>query len=297
MDSPTPQNINPNVSSSDRLGFTVFLAVAFHLILIMGLGFEALKATNKPTTIEVTLAKFEHVKEPDNADFLAQINQQGSGQDIDKAQKLTTTEKAPIQDAKIHKASPELEMAPVAPVDQQEQQAVQAQPTPEVVTSTVAKKPINQPEQPKSTKRLLQRSLEIASLEAELDYQQQVMTRSPRIRTITTTSTKRAVDAYYVKSWLDKVERIGNLNYPEKARKKAIFGDLRLMVTLLPNGTLKTIRVLESSGHKILDDAAIRIVRLAAPFAPFPDELAKDTDELEIIRTWRFQKNNVLSQH
>ena len=69
------------------------------------------------------------------------------------------------------------------------------------------------------------------------------------------------------------------------------------MVTLLPNGTLKTIRVLESSGHMILDDAAIRIVRLAAPFAPFPDELAKDTDELEIIRTWRFQKNNVLSQH
>jgi len=100
-----------------------------------------------------------------------------------------------------------------------------------------------------------------------------------------------------VKAWLDKVERVGNLNYPEKARQKGIFGDLRLLVALLPNGTLKEIRVLESSGHKLLDDAAIRIVRLAAPFAPFPDELSKDTDELEIIRTWRFQKNNVLSQY
>ena len=297
MEAQNSTNIAPNVSSSDRLGFTVFVAIALHLILIMGLGFEAFKTTNKPTTIEVTLAKFEHNKEPEKADFLAQMNQQGSGQPIEEAQKLTTTEKATIQDSKVNLTSPSIEVAPPAPVDQKEEQAAPNDPAPQVITLTDKPAPSPKPEQQQITKRLLQRSLEIASLEAELDYQQQVMTRSPRIRTITTTSTKRAVDAYYVKAWLDKVERVGNLNYPEKARKKAIFGDLRLMVTLLPNGTLKHIRVLESSGHKVLDDAAIRIVRLAAPFAPFPDALAKDTDELEIIRTWRFQKNNVLSQY
>ncbi|GLQ30567.1 energy transducer TonB [Litoribrevibacter albus] len=293
----TPQQITPKISSSDRLGFTVFMAIALHLIVIMGIGFEALKTTNKPTTIEVTLAKFEHHKEPDDADFLAQMNQLGSGQPIEKAQQLTTTEQAKIQAPKVNKTSPTMEALQPSEVDQQEQEAVVATQAPQRLTTNKDSLPVPKPEQPKSAKRLLQRSLEIASLEAELDYQQKVLTRSPRIRTITTTSTKRASDAYYVKAWLDKVERIGNLNYPEKARQKGIFGDLRLLVSLLPNGALKEIRVLESSGHKVLDDAAIRIVRLAAPFAPFPDELAKDTDELEIIRTWRFQKNNVLSQY
>jgi protein TonB len=245
----------------------------------------------------VTLAKFEHHKEPEDADFLAQFDQQGSGQPIDKPQQLTTTEQAKIQAPKVNQTSPTMEALTPAPVDQQEQTAVEATVTPQQITTNTDAQPIPKPEQPKSTKRLLQRSLEIASLEAELDYQQQILTRSPRIRTITTTSTKRAADAYYVKAWLDKVERVGNLNYPEKARQQGIFGDLRLLVSLRPNGALKEIRVLESSGHKVLDDAAIRIVRLAAPFAPFPDELAKDTDELEIIRTWRFQKNNVLSQY
>jgi protein TonB len=295
--SQAPQQITPKISSSDRLGFTVFVAVALHLILIMGIGFETLKVSNKPNTLEVTLAKFEHHKEPEDADFLAQFDQQGSGQPIDKPQQLTTTEQAKIQAPKVNQTSPTMEALTPAPVDQQEQTAVEATVTPQQITTNTDAQPIPKPEQPKSTKRLLQRSLEIASLEAELDYQQQILTRSPRIRTITTTSTKRAADAYYVKAWLDKVERVGNLNYPEKARQQGIFGDLRLLVSLRPNGALKEIRVLESSGHKVLDDAAIRIVRLAAPFAPFPDELAKDTDELEIIRTWRFQKNNVLSQY
>jgi len=294
---PASQQINPRISSSDRLGFTVFVAIALHLVVIMGIGFEVLKTTNKPTTIEVTLAKFEHAKEPEEADFLAQMNQQGSGQPIDKPQELTTTEQAKIQAPKVNQTSPTLEAALAAEVDQQEQEQVQAQATPELLSKQSDNPVKPKAEQPKVSKRLLQRSLEIASLEAELDYQQKVLTRSPRIRTITTTSTKRASDAYYVKAWLDKVERVGNLNYPEKARQKGIFGDLRLLVSLLPNGTLKEIRVLESSGHKLLDDAAIRIVRLAAPFAPFPDELSKDTDVLEIIRTWRFQKNNVLSQY
>ncbi|MFC3152016.1 energy transducer TonB [Litoribrevibacter euphylliae] len=292
-----PQTITPKISSSDRLGFTVFLAIALHLVLIMGIGFEVLKTSNKPATLEVTLAKFEHHKEPEDADFLAQMNQQGSGQPIEKAQQLTTTERAEIQAPKVNKTSPTMEAVAPAEIDQQEQTEVTVTPIPEQLTSPkdILSKP--KAEQPKQAKRLLQRSLEIASLEAELDYQQKVLTRSPRIRTITTTSTKRASDAYYVKAWLDKVERVGNLNYPEKARQQGIFGDLRLLVSLLPNGALKEIRVLESSGHKVLDDAAIRIVRLAAPFAPFPDDLIKDTDELEIIRTWRFQKNNVLSQY
>ncbi len=83
---------------------------------------------------------------------------------------------------------------------------------------------------------------------------------------------------------------VGNLNYPEEARRNRIYGSLRLMVSLLPDGHVKDISVLESSGHRVLDDAAIRIVRLAQPFAPFPKDMREEADILEIIRTWKFSR-------
>jgi protein TonB len=85
------------------------------------------------------------------------------------------------------------------------------------------------------------------------------------------------------------------LNYPAEARRQKIYGQLRMVVSLLPDGSIHNIEVLESSGQRILDDAAIRIVRLAAPFAAFPPELRKDVDQLEIIRTWKFEKGDKLS--
>jgi len=101
--------------------------------------------------------------------------------------------------------------------------------------------------------------------------------------------------AYYLNSWRRKVENIGNLNYPDEAKRAHNYRNLRLLVALLPDGSLKEVVLLESSGHTILDEAAIRIVHLAAPYAPFPDELRKTTDILEIIRTWQFRKNEKLS--
>jgi protein TonB len=108
-------------------------------------------------------------------------------------------------------------------------------------------------------------------------------------------SAKRTVDAYYLQSWRRKVEAVGNLNYPAAARRDRLYGSLRLLVAITPDGDLKEVRVLDSSGHAILDDAAVRIVELAAPFAPFPPEMRRNTDVLEIIRTWQFRKNRYTS--
>lgn len=99
--------------------------------------------------------------------------------------------------------------------------------------------------------------------------------------------------AAYKNAWKQKVERIGNLNYPAKARQQQLYGELRLMVAINRDGTLSSVEILKSSGFSILDDAAIRIVRLAAPYAPFTDDL-RDYDIVEIIRTWRFEKGNRL---
>ena len=147
----------------------------------------------------------------------------------------------------------------------------------------------------KQEKTLLERSLEIASLEARLDRQRQIYAKRPRIKRLTSLSTASSADAYYLNSWRRKIETIGNLNYPEEARRQKLFGSLRLMVAILPDGSLRSVEMLESSEHEVLDAAAVRIVQLASPFAPFPDELRQTTDVLEIIRTWQFRRNSVRS--
>jgi len=111
---------------------------------------------------------------------------------------------------------------------------------------------------------------------------------------ITSASTKAADHAAYLRYWIDRIEMVGNNNYPEEARQKSLYGDLRFAVTLLPNGTVDSVQVLLSSGQRVLDQAAIRTVRLASPFAPFPPEI-KQWDKLEIIRTWRFVPSNHLN--
>ncbi len=114
---------------------------------------------------------------------------------------------------------------------------------------------------------------------------------SSRVRRVTGVSPASPELSYYFEAWRRKVERVGNLNYPDAARARSLYGSLRLLVAIVPDGTLRDVRVLESSRHRVLDDAALRIVRLAAPFAPFPPEMRRNTDVLEIVRTWQFRKH------
>lgn len=101
--------------------------------------------------------------------------------------------------------------------------------------------------------------------------------------------------AYYLEAWRRKVERIGNLNYPREARSRGLSGSLRLLVTITADGALRDVRVLETSGHRTLDEAAVHIVRLAAPYAPFSPKMRASTDLLEIERTWHFRNSRYSS--
>ena len=105
----------------------------------------------------------------------------------------------------------------------------------------------------------------------------------------------RADFAYYLESWRRKVERIGKLNYPRQARAERMTGSLRLRVVIAADGALRDVRVVQSSGHQLLDDAALHIVRLASPYAPFSPAMRDTTDVLEIERTWRFLNNEISS--
>lgn len=291
----TPTQLSAGVRPADRLGFTLFLAAVLHVALILGVGFTLGDPQQISKTLEITLATFKSEEKPKKADFLAQANQQGSGTLEHKA-KPKTTEKAPFQDKEIRKATP-----PAAPPQVQKKEAPKAavaSRSPQPQKTTVKREQTKpQPESnPAPTFDSSQLSAEIASLEAELDKERQLYAKRPRIHRLSAASTMRDKGAWYKEEWRKKIERVGNLNYPEEARRQRIYGNLRLLVSINRDGTLYEVQVLESSGQPVLDQGAMRIVRLAAPFAPFTGDLA-DIDRLEIIRTWRFERGDRLSSN
>jgi len=142
-----------------------------------------------------------------------------------------------------------------------------------------------------SATALIMNSFKIASLSAQIRRKLQAKAERPR-RKFISASTKEYKYAFYMEAWRLKVERVGNLNYPEAARKRKLSGSLILDVALNDDGSINQITVRRSSGYKILDDAAIRIVELASPYSPFPDQIRKETDILHITRTWQFLNNH-----
>ena len=198
---------------------------------------------------------------------------------------------APIANAYIEKVTPTPQVRAANPTEQQTLQPV--------VTRSHSQFQIFQkdtaPNEEEHEKKLgkdqfdTPLSAEIASLRAKLDRQRQAIAKRPRIRRITSVATRASADAEYLHKWTNKIEFIGNRNFPEEAVQQKIYGKLRLATILRPNGTIHSVEILQSSGHNLLDKAALQIVHLAAPFPPFPQEIRKDVDQLEIIRTWHFE--------
>ena len=291
-----PELSSAGVKPADRLGFPLFLAAVLHAALILGLGFTLAEPSQISKTLEITLSTFKSEEKPKEADFLAQDNQQGSGTLEHKAAPKTT-EQALFQDSEVKRVTP-----PAAP-----QQPAARQQAPKAAVATRApqqqKTPVKREEakpnpqaRPAPVFDSAQLSSEIASLEAELAQEVQQYAKRPKIHRLNAASTMRDKGAWYKDEWRKKVERVGNLNYPDEARRQGIYGSLRLLVSINRDGTLYEVQVLESSGQRLLDQAALRIVRLAAPFAPFTGDLA-DVDRLEIIRTWRFERGDRLSSN
>ncbi|AFI83450.1 energy transducer TonB [Methylophaga nitratireducenticrescens] len=139
---------------------------------------------------------------------------------------------------------------------------------------------------------------EIGSLQSTLENNSMALSKSPKKRRISA-STKEYAAAAYMRSWEMKVERIGNMNYPQEAKDKGINGSLMLSVDIKPDGSVPPdgIVVSRSSGHKVLDDAAVRIVRLGAPYAAIPEDVLQNNDMLTIIRTWKFESARGLLAH
>ena len=284
------------VSSNDRMMFAIFVALMVHAMLVLGISFSAEESPAFSSTLDVTLAGYRSEEAPEDADFLAQENQQGSGT-LDEAQMQTTDVEADFHANDIRENVREEQM-PTAPrlQDSQHTQVVSTTRSPDKQQQQIAEQQPPAPDIPNGPQQsLFERSLEIASLQAKLDTERQMYARMPRIHRLTAASTMKATDAYYVNLWRQKIERMGAINYPQEAENCYDNCRLRILVSINPDGSIHELAVLESSGRRVLDEAATRIVRLAAPFAPFTNEMRREMDRLEIIRTWQFTGDRYLS--
>lgn len=311
---PAEQNSLWYAESGERLSFMLMFAIMLHAVLILAMNFTLPENKNESHTMEITLARFDDIEAPDQADYIAQANQQGSGEAVDKHEP-STRERAIFESESVQpqsaQAAQALNQSTLAqPPEPSANQQLPEDLTPvseqqsglEAVLTTSAERSEKRSEQDElkskqapatqtgTSTSMLSRSLEIASLQARLRQEQEQMARRPKVTRVTSASTLADKDALYHENWRRRIEMIGNLNYPEEARARNINGSLQLLVSVKPDGSIQEVSILKSSGHAILDDAAIRIVQMAAPYQPFPQEMRERTDLLEIIRTWKFEK-------
>jgi protein TonB len=280
----------PGTSSADRLGVTLLFSLIAHGVLALGLTFEYEKPAPRLPSLDVILVQSANDEKPDKADFLAQANNAGGG----------TAEKAHRPSEPLSSAIPKA-VSGIAPV-----QLENGAPRPETPTDaemlttkqssftvrTDTAKPDTPARRAAVEREVDQRKLEMAKLAQEIQRESEQYAKRPKRKYISA-NTKEYEFAAYMRAWVARIERIGNLNYPDEARRQQLHGQLVLTVGLTRDGRVKSIDVIQSSGHKVLDDAATRIVHLAEPFPALPEDKEK-VDELYISRTWQFLPGDIL---
>lgn len=270
----------------DRFVFTVFLSICAHALIILGIGFSLPAESRDESPLDITIASYRSEIPPQEADFRAQENQTGSGS-LDVAAAPAT-----LYESEFHAETIE-EVLPLPQIpDSGEENAVA-----EVIAAEGDLANADLAGENRAEAATDEISLAIASLQAQLDRRRQAYAKRPRTYTISSASTQKSHDALYLDNWRRHVEAVGNRNYPSEAEHLRLYGSLRLLVSQMPDGSVNDVEILSSSGHELLDRSAVDIVRMAAPFEPFPAELRSEVDILEIIRTWRFHEAEGLTSY
>ncbi|MFI3185386.1 MAG: TonB family protein [Methylococcaceae bacterium] len=270
------------LSNNDSLLIALFLAAVIHVAIGLGINFTSPQAEQVSRSIDITLVNMPTSQTPEKAEALAEENQLGAGEQSKKQQE--PPQQLPRQgssEPKPEKKRLPEQAKPKAPKKILTQKKAEKK----IVT---ASKPDIEPQiekRPQLSAEMLQQ--QIAQLGTEIRLSQQSAEQT-KIKFVDSVSAHKYVAAQYMKDWENKVERTGNLNYPEVAAKKNFSGTLTMDVGIKADGSIYSIRINQSSGNPELDEAAINIVRMSAPFAQLPTDLLKELDVLVITRIWKF---------
>lgn len=285
----------PPAADYRPLWVAVLLSLILHAAIILGVRFvkpEPIRAMNT-VMLDVVLMNSKTEEAPKQSDVLAQTNLDGGGNTDERKQRAKT----PLP--------PKPDILPSKKLDLAEAKQKQLEREADHLFKEIQVKSkknevfLQENSQRQAAKQsfdresLLNQAKEIARLEGEIAQQYHAYQTRPR-RAFFGGRAKEARFAHYVEEWRMKIERIGNLNYPQAAREQEIYGKLILSVEIHADGRLGKLSIERSSGHDVLDEAAKKIVKMAAPYARFSDDLAKDYDILTIVRTWSFTKENAL---
>lgn len=274
----------------DVLTIALFVAAMAHAIVLLGVSFRPfLDEMRTPPALEVILVQKSEQEKPDEAAYLAQSSQDGGGETDENTRPSSPFASQLDVDSDGLASTPVLASAPAPSLDSAE----------EVITAVFADETVKTEENTDTTDEveaphgtvLIEQNMDIARLAAEINRQQQEFAKRPKKKHVNARTTETA-SAEYMYKWVERVEHAGNLNYPDEARRAQLTGALILIVGIYKNGEIESITVDESSGHKVLDDAAVRIVEHAGPFDPMEGRLAEETDILYIVRTWEFHSSN-----
>jgi periplasmic protein TonB len=285
------------IAANDRLGMTLLVAGMLHAVAALGVTFQAEDASSTALPdLDVILVQSRSAQAPEKADFLAQANQIGGG---DSEQKLRPSD---LFSAPVPKPEPGIAPMPVEASEQTPQERIERDT--EVLTvrhstrivPTVPSQSEVEQANTLNTRDVTQRAMEMARLQAEISRNRQAYAKRPK-RKFISANTKEDGYAQYMQAWVAKVERVGNINYPDEARARELQGSLVLTVAIRRDGSVERIEIIQSSGEAILDDAAKHIVEIAAPFDITPEVNGERFDVLHITRTWQFLPGNVLESH
>jgi len=280
---------------TNRLFIAMAVSLVLHAILFFGVTFQfpQPKLDKIASSLEVVLVNNKTLTKPKESKLLAQDNLDGGGNTDDDRRAKTPFPVLPKSKPVINES---VAQRKVKQLEQEAKKLMAAvSETPHIQQPIEQKSEAGNPQAAIDSTELLLRSLDIARLRAQVDQDHDSYQKRPK-RKFVGARTKEYRFARYVEDWRLKVERIGNLNYPEAARKEKLYGNLQLTVGIRADGSLESIEINRSSGEKVLDEAAVNIVKLAGQngFAPFPPDISQDTDILHITRTWVFAASDML---
>lgn len=276
--------IQTRIDENQRFTATLVLSLIVHGLLILGVGFAVSDAAPIVPTLDVIFSQTRTPLTPKQADFLAQANQQGGGED-EKARRPRESQPGVIPQAQAGLAPQPIQAQAAASAPPPEASVITSRRGEESVPKPQSRPEADRPEQPPSTAKE-QHDAEIARLAAEVYLRSELYAKRP-IRKFISASTREYVYANYLRAWVDRAERIGNLNYPDEARRRRLGGQVVINVGIRRDGTVESAQILRSSGTPLLDDTALRIVKLAQPFPALPETHEK-VDILQVTRTWVF---------
>ena len=279
-----------------RFQYAVLASVVLHAAVMFGISIrppDLSKLNFVAPPLEVVLVNAKTASRPLQADALAQRNLDGGG-NTDAARRAKSP--LPVTRRDRQTSEPALESQRLQQLEREAQKLLT-----QVKSQATVESAATQP-QPQTETRvaapnvadIMNKSIQIARLEAQIDKDMDSYQKRPRRRFVGA-RTQEYRFARYIEDWRIKVERVGTLNYPQAARDQKIYGSLQLTVSINADGTVENVEINRSSGQKILDAAALRIVRLGAPYSAFPANISRDTDVLSITRTWTFTRSDRFS--